>query len=141
MSKRKASNVAIKFFRKVGYNKPFLGPIRQKGDVSIIALERGSLEKNTIESVRRVITRELNRSGKINIPLPFNIPCSSKPSGIRMGKGKGKISKTIARISNGTVLLEIFTYDKVKALTALQKAVKKLPFKTEIRLRSSFFND
>jgi ribosomal protein L16/L10AE len=58
-----------------------------------------------------------------------------------MGKGKGKISKTIARISNGTVLLEIFTYDKVKALTALQKAVKKLPFKTEIRLRSSFFND
>jgi large subunit ribosomal protein L16 len=141
MSKRKASNVAIKFFRKVGYNKPFLGPICQKGDVSIIALERGSLEKNTIESVRRVITRELNRSGKINIPLPFNIPCSSKPSGIRMGKGKGKISKTIARISNGTVLLEIFTYDKVKALTALQKAVKKLPFKTEIRLRSSFFND
>ena len=141
MSKRKASNVAIKFFRKVGYNKPFLGPIYQKGDVSIIALERGSLEKNTIESVRRVITRELNRSGKINIPLPFNIPCSSKPSGIRMGKGKGKISKTIARISNGTVLLEIFTYDKVKALTALQKAVKKLPFKTEIRLRSSFFND
>ena len=139
MSKRKASNVAIKFFRKVGYNKPFLGPICQKGDVSIIALERGSLEKNTIESVRRVITRELNRSGKINIPLPFNIPCSSKPSGIRMGKGK--ISKTIARISNGTVLLEIFTYDKVKALTALQKAVKKLPFKTEIRLRSSFFND
>jgi len=141
MSKRKASNVAIKFFRKIGYNKPFLGPICQKGDVSIIALERGSLEKNTIESVRRVITRELNRSGKINIPLPFNIPCSSKPSGIRMGKGKGKISKTIARISNGTVLLEIFTYDKVKALTALQKAVKKLPFKTEIRLRSSFFND
>ena len=141
MSKRKASNVAIKFFRKIGYNKPFLGPICQKGDVSIIALERGSLEKNTIESVRRVITLELNRSGKINIPLPFNIPCSSKPSGIRMGKGKGKISKTIARISNGTVLLEIFTYDKVKALTALQKAVKKLPFKTEIRLRSSFFND
>jgi large subunit ribosomal protein L16 len=141
MSKRKASNVSIKFFRKVGYNKPFFGSISQKGDVSIISLERGFLEKNVIESVRRVITRELNRSGKINIPLSFNIPCSSKPSGIRMGKGKGKISKTIARISNGTILLEIFTYDNIKALIALKKAVKKLPFKTEIRLRSSFFND
>jgi ribosomal protein L16/L10AE len=58
-----------------------------------------------------------------------------------MGKGKGKISKTIARISNGTILLEIFTYDNIKALIALKKAVKKLPFKTEIRSRSSFFND
>ena len=139
MSKRKASNVAIKFFRKVGYNKPFFGAVFQKGDVSIIALERGFLQKNVIESVRRVITRELNRSGKINIPLSFNIPCTSKPSGIRMGKGKGKISKSIARISNGTVLLEIFTYDKTKASIALQKAVKKLPLKTKIKLRSSFF--
>lgn len=139
MSKRKASNVAIKFFRKVGYNKPFFGAVSQKGDVSIIALERGFLQKNVIESVRRVITRELNRSGKINIPLSFNIPCTSKPSGIRMGKGKGKISKSIARISNGTVLLEIFTYDKIKASIALGKAVKKLPFKTKIKLRSSFF--
>ena len=139
MSKRKASNVAIKFFRKVGYNKPFFGAVSQKGDVSIIALERGFLQKNVIESVRRVITRELNRSGKINIPLSFNIPCTSKPSGIRMGKGKGKISKSIARISNGTVLLEIFTYDKTKASIALQKAVKKLHLKTKIKLRSSFF--
>jgi len=69
MSKRKASNVAIKFFRKVGYNKPLFGAVSQKGDVSIIALERGFLQKSVIESVRRVITRELNRSGKINIPL------------------------------------------------------------------------
>jgi len=89
-SKRKASNVSIKLFRKVGYNKSFFSSNKQRGDVSIIALERGFLEKNVMESVRRVITRELNRSGKINIPLAFDTPFSAKPSGIRMGKGKGK---------------------------------------------------
>lgn len=141
MSKRKASNVAIKLFRKVGYNKSFFSSKKQKGDVSIIALERGFLEKNTLESVRRVITRELNRSGKINIPLAFNTPFSAKPSGIRMGKGKGKISKNIARVSVGTILLEINTYNDTNAAKALKKALHKLPLKTEIRLRSSFFND
>jgi len=141
MSKRKASNVAIKLFRKVGYNKSFFSSNKQKGDVSIIALERGFLEKNTLESVRRVITRELNRSGKINIPLAFNTPFSAKPSGIRMGKGKGKIAKNIARVSVGTILLEINTYNDTNAAKALKKALHKLPLKTEIRLRSSFFND
>ena len=141
MSERKASNVAIKLFRKVGYNKSFFSSNKQKGDVSIIALERGFLEKNTLESVRRVITRELNRSGKINIPLAFNTPFSAKPSGIRMGKGKGKISKNIAPVSVGTILLEINTYNDTNAAKALKKALHKLPLKTEIRLRSSFFND
>lgn len=141
MSKRKSSNVSIKLFRKVGYNRPFSASNSQKGDVSIISLERGLIEKNIMESVRRVITRELNRSGKINIPLSFNVPFSAKPSGIRMGKGKGKISKNVARISVGTVLLEIYTYNSIVAAKALKKAIQKLPFKTEIRSRTSFFND
>lgn len=141
MSKRKKSNVIIKLFRKVGFNKPFFSSTKQNGDVSIIALERGFLEKNTLESVRRVITRELNRSGKINIPLSFTTPFSAKPSGIRMGKGKGKISKNVARISVGTILLEINTYNSVNAIKALKKSLHKLPIKTEIRIRNSFFND
>jgi len=140
-SKRKASNVSIKLFRKVGYNKSFFSSNKQRGDVSIIALERGFLEKNVMESVRRVITRELNRSGKINIPLAFDTPFSAKPSGIRMGKGKVKISKHISRVSSGTVLLEIYTYNSALAAKALNKALHKLPIKTEIRLRTSFFND
>lgn len=141
MSKRKSSNTSIKLFRKVSYNKPFFESNLQKGDVSIVSLERGLMQKNIMESVRRVITRELNRSGKINIPLSFNIPFSAKPSGIRMGKGKGKISKNVARISVGTVLLEIYTYNDALAAKALKKAVQKLPFKTEIRSKTSFFND
>jgi large subunit ribosomal protein L16 len=140
-SKRKASNVSIKFFRKVGYNKSFFSSNKPRGDVSVIALERAFLEKNIMESFRRVITRGLNRLGKINIPLTFNTPFSAKPSGIRMGKGKGKISKHIARVSSGTVLLEIHTYNRPAAAKALLKALHKLPIKTEIRLRTFFFND
>ena len=140
-SRRKKSNTVIKIFRKVGFQKPFFLSNVQKGDVSIVALERGFLEKRTLEATRRVITRELNRSGKINIPLSFDIPFSAKPSGIRMGKGKGKISKNIARVSSGTVLLEIFTFNKLNAAKALKKAIQKLPLKSEIRFKDSFFND
>ena len=53
----------------------------------------------------------------------------------------GKISKNIARVSVGTILLEINTYNDTNAAKALKKALHKLPLKTEIRLRSSFFND
>lgn len=141
LHKRKSRNVSTKFFRKVGYNKPFISSNKPKGDVCLIAVERGFLEKEILESFRRVVTRKLNRLGKISIPLAFNMPCSAKPSGIRMGKGKGKISKYVARVSSGTVLLEIHTYNKLNAAKALSKALKKLPLRTNIRLRSSFFND
>jgi large subunit ribosomal protein L16 len=139
--RRKASNSSIKFFRKVGFNKPFFSSNKSRGDVSVIAVERGILEKNIIESFRRVITRRLKRLGKINIPLTFNIPISAKPKGMRMGKGKGKISKYVARVGSGTVLLDIHTFNMPIAAEALSKSLYKLPLKTEIRLRNSFFND
>ena len=140
-SRKNAPNISIKYFRKVGYNKSFISSNRAKGDVSVIALERGILDKNVIESFRRSITRRLNRLGKIIIPLSFNVSISAKPSGIRMGKGKGKIIKHVARVSSGTVLLEIHTYEKLVAARSLLKALHKLPIKTEVKLRSLFFND
>lgn len=138
-SKRKKSNTVIKLFRKVSYQKPFHLSKKIKADIAIVALERGILEKNVLEATRRVITRELNRSGKINIPLSFDMPLSAKPSGIRMGKGKGKVSKNIARISTGTVLLEIFTFNTLNAAKALQKSLQKIPLKSEVRFKKSFF--
>jgi large subunit ribosomal protein L16 len=140
-SKRRASNVSIKIFRKVGYNKPFFASNKPKGDVYVIALERGFLKKNVLESFRRVVTRGLNRLGKINIPLSFNTPFSAKPPGMRMGKGKGKVFKNISRVSSGTVLLEMRTYSADLAAKALSKASHKLPIRTAVRLRTSFFND
>ena len=57
-SKRKASNVSIKLFRKVGYNKSFFSSNKQRGDVSIIALERGFLEKNVMEYNTKVASSQ-----------------------------------------------------------------------------------
>jgi large subunit ribosomal protein L16 len=141
ISKKRSVNISAKFFRKVGYNKPFISSNKPKGDVCLIATERGVIKKEVLESFRRVVTKKLNRLGKISIPLTFNIPCSAKPSGIRMGKGKGKISKYIARVSSGTVLLEINTYNRINAAKALLKALRKLPLRTRIQIRSLFFND
>jgi large subunit ribosomal protein L16 len=140
-SKKKGSNVSLKFFRKVGHNKPFISSNLCSGDVFVIAAERGILKKEIMESFRRVVTRELNRLGKINIPLTFNIPVSGKSMNSRMGKGKGKVLKHIARISSGTVLLEIKTCETQIAIQALSKALHKLPIKAGVRSRIFFFND
>jgi ribosomal protein L16/L10AE len=76
ISKKRSVNISAKFFRKVGYNKPFISSNKPKGDVCLIATERGVIKKEVLESFRRVVTKKLNRLGKISIPLTFNIPCS-----------------------------------------------------------------
>ena len=90
------------------------------------------LEKNTLESVRRVITRELNRSGKINIPLAFNTPFSAKPSGIRMGKGKGKLVGWIAQLSPGVNLFELKNARPGRAVYFFKQVTHRLPVKSKL---------
>ena len=99
-------------------------------------MEKGFLAKNTVESVRRVITRELNRSGKISIPLSFTTPVSKKPSGIRMGKGKGKVDKLFARCSFNTIILEVSTYNVSNAVKALKTSLHKLPIKSFVKIKA-----
>lgn len=135
-SGQKGLNNLIKTFRKCGQNKHFNSSTKQKSDVCIVSLEKGFLAKNTVESVRRVITRELNRSGKISIPLSFTTPTSKKPSGIRMGKGKGKVDKLFARCSFNTIILEVSTYNISNAVKALEKSLHKLPIKSFVKIKA-----
>lgn len=74
----------------------------------------------------------MQRKGKIWITMFPDIPVTTKPTGVRMGKGKGQFSHWAARIRGGTVLFEIAGSNFLIILSALKSGGNKLPIKTKI---------
>lgn len=105
------------------------------GRYGIRALESGRLRLNTIEAVRRVITRKLKRSGQVWIRVYPDISVSAKPLEVRMGKGKGAPSYWVCRIKAGQLLYELDGVSLPLAKQAFLLAGSKLPF--AIRFSSS----
>ena len=102
------------------------------GIVGIKAIESGIITARQIESSRQTITRKISRKGKLWIRIYPNIPITSKPSEVRMGKGKGKVNHWISRIRAGQVLFELCGVDLHLASLALKSGKYKLPIKTKI---------
>ena len=102
------------------------------GYYGLKAITPGLLDYDQIESGRRIINRKLKRSGKIWIRIFPTLSISKKPIEVRMGKGKGNVSKWIKYVKPGTIIYEINNIQSNLAKTILKKASLKLPFKTKI---------
>ena len=79
---RKAHKGRIHGFAKAGFSLAF-------GNYGLKALEPERVTARQIEAARRVITRFIKRQGKLWIKIFPDVPVSSKPAEVRMGKGKG----------------------------------------------------
>lgn len=102
------------------------------GTIGLKALEAGIINSRQIEAARQSISRKTKRKAKIWIKIFPDLPITSKPTGIRMGKGKGQFSHWGARVRGGTVLFEICGANLNMIATALKTAGAKLPIKTKI---------
>ena len=102
------------------------------GTVGLKAAESGIINSRQIEAARQAIVRRLKRKGKIWIRIFPYLPITSKPTGVRMGKGKGQISYWGARVRGGTTLFEICGVNFSTVFSALQTGGAKLPIKTKI---------
>jgi len=102
------------------------------GTIGLKAAEAGILNSRQIESARQSITRKTKRKAKIWIRIFPDLPITKKPTGVRMGKGKGQISHWGARVRGGTVLFEVCGTNFNLIITALKTAGTKLPIKTKI---------
>ncbi len=100
------------------------------GEYGLKATERGRVTARQIESARRAMTRHIKRGGKIWIRIFPDVPISSKPLEVRMGKGKGNIDHWVAKIQPGTVLYEMEGVSEELAREAFRLAANKLPIKT-----------
>ena len=85
-----------------------------------------------IEAARRAITRHLRRAGRVWIRVFPDVPVSSKPAEVRMGKGKGSPEFWVARVKPGRIMFEIDGVPWDLAKEALTLASAKLPLDTRI---------
>jgi len=102
------------------------------GTIGIKAKEAGIISARQIESARQAIVRKLKRKGKVWLKIFPDVPITKKPTGVRMGKGKGQVSHWVAKVSGGTILFEICGVNNSIAIAALKTGGAKLQVKTLI---------
>ena len=90
----------------------------------------GQLVAREIEAARRAITREMKRAGRVWIRVFPDVPVTSKPTEVRMGKGKGAVDYWAARVKPGRIMFEIDGVNEETAREALRLGAAKLSVKT-----------
>ncbi len=127
-------------FRKMfkGKNRGFAqsGNKVSFGEFGLKATERGRVSARQIEAARRAMTRKVKRNGKIWIRIFPDVPISSKPLEVRMGKGKGNVDFWCSKVQPGTVLYEMEGVSEELAREAFRLAANKLPIKTTFVIRA-----
>lgn len=102
------------------------------GNIGLKAAKAGTISARQIEAARQAIVRKLSRKGKLWIRVFPSIPITSKPTEVRMGKGKGAVSHWGVKISAGKVIFEVCGVAKKAAMIAFKTGGAKLPVKTLI---------
>nr|YP_009476538.1 ribosomal protein L16 [Prototheca ciferrii]AVM80896.1 ribosomal protein L16 [Prototheca ciferrii] len=101
------------------------------GKFGIKTLQAARIRSQTIEAIRRIITRKLKRTGVVWIRVFPDISVSSKPAEVRMGKGKGSPDFWACRVKKGQILFEIDGVTSTMAMQAVKAAKYKLPVSTK----------
>jgi len=78
-----------------------------------------------LEAARRVLRRQLNRDVSLKYYTCCDLPCTSKSSGVRMGKGKGNIEKWVSSLPAGKLLFSVENTSYFQSINACRKALKK----------------
>ena len=99
------------------------------GAFGLKAMQPGRITARQIEAARRAMTRHIKRAGKVWIRVFPDVPVSSKPAEVRMGKGKGTPEYWMCRIKPGRMMFELDGVDIEIAKEALTLAAAKLPIR------------
>ena len=105
------------------------------GEFGLKALDRGRLTARQIEAARRAISRHIKRAGRLWIRIFPDVPVTSKPAEVRMGKGKGNPEFWVARVKPGRIMFELDGVPHDVAEGAFERAAAKLPIKVKMVVR------
>ena len=106
------------------------------GAYGLKAMSAGRVKARQIEAARRAITRHLKRAGRIWIRIFPDVPVSTKPTEVRMGKGKGSPEYWMCRVKPGRVMFEVDGVAADLAKSAIERGAAKLPMATRFVTRS-----
>lgn len=122
--------------KKTKYRKQHKGRIKgnAKGGFTLLygtyglkALQPERITARQIEAVRRTIQRHVKRTGRLWIRVFPDVPVSSKPAEVRMGKGKGSVEHYVAKVKPGRIMFELEGVPEELARSAFELAAAKLP--------------
>ena len=125
--------------KKTKYRKAFKGRIHGSakggfslnfGSYGLKTLEPERITARQIEAARRAITREMKRQGRVWIRIFPDVPVTSKPTEVRMGKGKGAVDYWACRVKPGRIMFELDGVTEEIAREALRLGAAKLPVRT-----------
>ena len=100
------------------------------GSYGLKAMEPDRVNARQIEAARRAITRHMKRAGRVWIRIFPDVPVTSKPTEVRMGKGKGSVDYWACRVKPGRIMFEIDGVAEDIAREALRLGASKLSVKT-----------
>ncbi len=102
------------------------------GAYGLKSTEPGRVTARQIEAARRAITRHLKRAGRVWIRIFPDVPVSTKPTEVRMGKGKGSPEYWMCRVKPGRIMFEVDGVPAALARAAFDRGAAKLPVRTRI---------
>ncbi len=105
------------------------------GTYGLKAASPARMTARQIESARRAITRHIRRQGRLWIRIFPDVPVSSKPAEVRMGKGKGSPEYWMCRVKPGRIMFELEGVQGEMAKRAFELAAAKLPVETRFVTR------
>jgi large subunit ribosomal protein L16 len=126
--------------KKSKYKKRFRGKMKSLalrgsslafGQYGLKSEGRAWLTDRQIEAARKAISHYTKRAGKVWIRVFPDKPITKKPSGVRMGGGKGDIEGYVVTVLPGRIIFELTGVPEEIAKQALKRAAAKLPFKTK----------
>ncbi|MFD0859204.1 50S ribosomal protein L16 [Roseovarius aquimarinus] len=133
--------------KRTKFRKQFKGRIKGEakggsdlnfGSFGLKATQPERITARQIEAARRAMTRHMKRQGRVWIRIFPDLPVTSKPTEVRMGKGKGSVDYWAARVKPGRVMFEIDGVSEEIAFEALRLAAMKLPIKTRVVVREDW---
>jgi large subunit ribosomal protein L16 len=108
------------------------------GSYGLKATQPERVTARQIEAARRAMTRHMKRQGRVWIRIFPDVPVTSKPTEVRMGKGKGSVDYWACKVKPGRIMFEIDGVTEDVAREALRLAAMKLPVKTRTVLREDW---
>lgn len=102
------------------------------GQLSLKAIECGYLSSYQIKSIKLILARHMKQQ-KVWFHAFPNIPITSKPIEVRMGKGKGNIRHWSYFVSSGFKILEIFSNQALNKIIKILKGIQiRIPLRTKV---------
>lgn len=105
------------------------------GSHGLKAVEHARVRSNQIESARRVVVRNLGKTGRMWLRVFPDRPFTKKPPEVKLGKGKGDPQGYEVEVWPGRILFEVDGVADTAATAVLTKAAKKLPLKAKVVTR------